>query len=165
MNFDLEHVSEGEERIEWLGYDLLPLLENVPILEDLRICIQTLDDAKYPLPGTDGMDIMCELPLRTIHLDGMYIETGLHLAYDLDNYWASVTEAVMPSQYASLQELSFLAEIPKLRRLLVMLDLMTTVTPGPHSFRDPKPGPLKKLESSAGGKLAKDFEVMQHNAR
>lgn len=105
---------------------------------------------------------MTPLPLQTIELEGISLGKG-QLAFDLGVIWPNVTELIMPHQPASLLELSSFAAMPNLTRLKLKLRLNSTYHP--NNIPTSNHAPLRTLESSKGGKIAKTSKVLKHNAR
>lgn len=162
IDMGLELLDDGEWRDHWITHDFLPLLANAPQLKFLTIEIRTLRGLKHPIGVPEVLDVMAQLPLETVHLGGMHLGTGA-LEIDLSSVWPSVTKLSMPSQYASLQELSYFAAMPKLEHLTVALDLTTMYAP--ENLAITKHAPLSKFASKRNRKILPDYKVMEHNAK
>lgn len=141
---------------------IVPYLVHAPNLKTLRAIGDLYDTGPYRINSPKSLDIMAQLPLESVLLRTISLGKG-RLAFNLGVIWPNVTELVMPHQYASLQELSYFAAIPNLRRLALRLHLTTTYDP--DNIPAFNHAPLRTLESSEGGKLAKTLKVMKHNAR
>lgn len=168
--FEFEHemaLNSFEERDDWITYEFLPLLVNLPCLKDLRIK-ETFsphmveEDEIYMIAVPEILDVMAKLPLETVYLGSIHLGTTL-LELELVSIWPNVTELSMPSQHASLAELSYFAAMPKLRRLTLKLDLTKVETPTNIPLSNH--ASLRTLKSGEWGTIADTFYVMEHNAR
>lgn len=147
-------------RNSWIVHRFLPLLQNTPCLDNLGVEFSSSEDIVYRIGVPEVLDVMAKLPLRTVHLDHMHLGTG-DFDFDLGSIWPKVTKLSMPHQHASLQELSYFTAMPKLRRLIVMVDFTTRFTPQITTQHFS----LNTLQSSYGSRLHTKFEILEHNAR
>jgi hypothetical protein len=123
LQFGLANHGFSTEDPQTIILKLFKALGSLPRLQMLIIRIRPSSEVKGPI------DILEHLPslgnptlVKFLHLRGMRIDPDWPFELGLESLWQNVEALIMPTQTASVRELSLFATMPKLRYLEVDLN-------------------------------------------
>ncbi|KAG8737487.1 hypothetical protein FRC10_008108 [Ceratobasidium sp. 414] len=124
LNFDSGVLNGAINKEEWLCKKIIQPLQNMPSLVSFTI---------HPLGeiieiGPEALAIFAQVPLREVSLINIRIRADC-LNYNLGVAWPNATLLDMPAQRVSLATLVYFASLPKLKELVLTLDLKSEPMP------------------------------------
>ncbi|KAG8737488.1 hypothetical protein FRC10_008109 [Ceratobasidium sp. 414] len=143
LNFDLSGLNKAINKEEWLCRKIIYPLQNMPSLVSLVIKANSLGETVEI--GSEALAVFSQLPLQTVSFVGMRIRADC-LNPQLGNAWPYVTLFDMPAQCASLATLDRFASLPRLKELVLSLDLRTETLSKSYLMTN---GSLNVLRSSS----------------
>ncbi|CAE6436309.1 unnamed protein product [Rhizoctonia solani] len=164
LEFELNDIDPWMEELETAMSRLFEGLRNLPYLQRLGIGVHPSLEVEWPVDISEYLSSMGEhASLKCVRLRGMCMdpEWCIH-KLNLGTIWQNVEVLIMPTQPASIRELSLFATMPRLKLLVAELNLER-----PYLPESPNPRHYQKivLRSTKEICLSEDFESLVLLAR
>ncbi|KAG8677962.1 hypothetical protein FRC08_018181 [Ceratobasidium sp. 394] len=143
LNFDSSVLIKAINREEWLCKKIIHPLQNIPSLASLTIKADS--SGEIIEIGPESLAVFSQLPLQAVSFVGMRMRADC-LNQQLGDAWPYVTLFDMPAHRASLATLDCFASFPRLKELVLTLDLKSE----PLVFYPRRSSWLHTLRSGSG---------------